>query len=519
MPAATAIPRPHPLHNPWLIAVIVSIATFMEVLDTSIASVSLRHIAGNLAAGEDESTWVITSYLVANAVVLPISGWLATFFGRKRFYMLCVAGFTIASLLCGMAPTIGWLVFFRIMQGLAGGGLAPCEQAILTDTFPPAKRPLAFAVYGIAVVVAPAVGPVLGGWITDTFSWRWCFLINVPVGIGSLILSSIFVQDPASQIEQRRLAHRRKFDFVGFGLVALGLACLEVTLSRGERYDWFSSSFITTFAVTAGAALTLAVAWAINHKNPAFDVGLLANRSFAVSMLGMFATGFILFASTTYLPMLMQSYHGYNATLAGIAITGGGIATFLVMPLAGALVRIVQPRYLIMLGLLIQAVSLWHMSRFSADVPFWHVVWARVYQAVGLPLLMVPILTVSSAGIPPERSNNASAMLNLFRMLGGDIGIATVETFSAHRSQHHHATLVQNLSDYNPAFNGALHSASGLAGGAPQGLAALYGQVVRQAGLLAYDDVFLMVGVGALVLIPTCFLLARVKPGAQVSMH
>jgi MFS transporter, DHA2 family, multidrug resistance protein len=345
-------------------------ATFMEVLDTSIANVSLEHIAGGMAASLNESTWVLTSYLVSNAVILPISGWLASVMGRKRFYMTCVAVFTCSSLLCGLAPTLGWLVVFRILQGIGGGGLAPSEQSILADAFPPEKRGQAFAVYGIAVVVAPAIGPTLGGWITDNFSWRWIFFINVPVGILSLVLTYHMLHESAHAIAEHRAAIRGgiKVDYIGFGLIAIGLGCLQVVLDKGQEDDWFSSSFICAFALASAIGIIGGILWEFTIDKPIVDLPLLKRRNFALTNIVMFSMGFILFGTTQLLPQYTQSLLGYTATQAGLMISPGGFCVMAMMPVVGFLVGRVQPRYLVAFGMLVEALAMYNMTQFDTQV-------------------------------------------------------------------------------------------------------------------------------------------------------
>ena len=484
--------------NPWLIAWIISIATFMEVLDTSIANVSLRHIAGSLGAGLDESTWVISSYLVANAAILPVSGWLAGVIGRKRFYMSCVVLFTLSSFCCGFAPSLSALIFFRVLQGLGGGGLVPCEQSMLADTFPPEKRGQAFALYGIAVVVAPTLGPTLGGWITDAYSWRWIFYLNVPVGLISLFLTWRYVVEPpilAAETQERR-RHSASADYAGFFLVAFALGCLEVTLSNGERYDWLESGFIRSFAFLAAASMLAALIWEWKHEAPVFDVHLMAARNFGITLLMMFCTGFALFSSTTQLPMLLQGSHGYTSLLAGLALTPGGLVTFTLMPLVGFLTRKVQLRYLIAIGLVLQAAALWHMSNFPADLSFAHAVWARMFQAAGLAFLFIPITTLSYHGLAPVKNNAASSMLSVARNVGGSVGIAFANTLIAQRIQFHHLRLAEHI---NFARYGAVMSISRLqeifqAGGAGelsaenQALQVVQNMINRQSAIMAFND-------------------------------
>jgi DHA2 family multidrug resistance protein len=511
-------------HNPWLIAVVVSIATFMEVLDTSIANVSLTHIAGNLSAGIDESTWVLTSYLVANAVVLPISGWLANIFGRKRFYMLCVALFTGSSLLCGLAPSLSWLIVFRILQGLGGGGLAPSEQSILADTFKPSQRGLAFALYGIAVVFAPAIGPTLGGYITDNYSWHWIFLINVPVGIASLVLSYVLLVEPAVETKERRERMRRGFpvDYVGFGLVAIGLACMQVVLDRGEREDWFDSRFILAFTVVSTFALTALVFWELNHDHPIVNLRLFKIRSFASANVLMFALGFILFGTTQLLPQMVQTLFGYTATQAGLVITPGGFAVILLMPIVGILTGKVQPRYLVAMGMIMVGVSMWHMSHLSLEASYRDLMWARIYQASGIAFLFVPITTASYAGVPPNESNQASALINLMRNLGGSFGISLAQTWLAQRSQFHQARAVSQLLPTSPAYQHGMEqlAATFRSLGVPTqqasslAMSRLNDILQQQVQMMSYIDVFRIMAWCGFAAVPLVFLLKPTKGGA-----
>ncbi|MDP8989938.1 MAG: DHA2 family efflux MFS transporter permease subunit, partial [Acidobacteriota bacterium] len=371
-----------PRFNPWAIAMTVTLATFMEVLDTSIANVALPHIAGNLSISQDEAAWVLTSYLVANAVILPISAWLSTKFGRKRFYMTCVALFGASSLMCGLAPNFPVLVFFRILQGLGGGGLAPTEQAILADTFPTEKRGQAFSVYGMAVVVAPVIGPTLGGYITDNFSWRWLFLINVPVAIVSLVLSARMLEDPPFLEELRKKMF--SVDYIGLGLLATGIGCLQVALDKGEREDWFSSSFIVSFLTIAAIALVTAIIWEYRHPHPVLDIRLFKSRNFSVACLMMFILGAALYGATVLIPQLLQTLMGYTAQQAGMALSPGGITVMFLMPVVGIMIQKFDARYLIAFGFAITAVSLWHMTTLSLDMNFGYAVKLRMFQSAGL---------------------------------------------------------------------------------------------------------------------------------------
>src|SRR5579871_5082812 len=385
----------HPGHSPWAVAFTVTIATFMEVMDTSIANVALPHIAGGLSAGVDESTWVLTSYLVSNAIVLPISAWMSDRFGRKHFYMSCVALFTVSSFLCGLSTSLPMLIFFRVLQGAGGGGLGPSEQAILADTFPAAKRGMAFAVYGMAVVLAPAIGPTLGGWITDNYSWRWIFYVNIPIGILSLFMSSIMVSDPPHMVKAKREAKRHPVDFMGLVLVGTGLGALQVVLDKGQREDWFASSFITGFVVLSGLALVAFVIWEWNHKYPIVQLRLFQNRSFAVACLAMLVAFAALFGSTVLIPQFTQTVIGYSATLAGEVLSPGGFAIICIMPIVGRLVARVDARYLIAGGLAGSGLALFHMTNLNLGIDFRTLVWWRILQASGVAFLFVPINTLS----------------------------------------------------------------------------------------------------------------------------
>src|SRR6202142_674451 len=381
--------------NPWIIALPVTLATFMEVLDTSIANVALPHIAGNLSAGTDESTWILTSYLVSNAIVLPLSGWISSIVGRKRFYMSCVAIFTVSSFLCGIAPNLGMLIFFRVLQGAGGGGLQPSEQSILADTFPPAKRGMAFAVYGLAVVMAPAIGPTLGGWITDNFTWRWIFLLNIPIGIISLLLTQRLIHDPPN-MKRKKLSELR-VDYIGLGFVALGLGTLQVVLDKGQRDDWFESNFIVMLTVISIASLIFVVFWEWRHKDPIIDLHLFRNRTFATANFLMFMLGFALLGSTLLLPLFMQTLLGYTAEQSGLALMPGGFTIMLAMPLVGFLLSRYNPRYLMMFGLMMLSFSLFHMTGFDLNMDFRTAVVARMFQAAGMAFLFVPINTAAYA--------------------------------------------------------------------------------------------------------------------------
>jgi DHA2 family multidrug resistance protein len=526
-PAAAAPQRPAYFatgwtngHNPWVIALVVTMATFMEVLDTSIANVSLPHIAGNLSVSQDEGTWVLTSYLVSNAVVLPISGWIASKVGRKRFYMTCVMLFTTSSFLCGIAPSLGWLVFFRILQGLGGGGLGPSEQAILADTFPPAKRGMAFAVYGMAVVLAPAIGPTLGGFITDHFNWRWIFFINVPVGLLSLTLSQRVVSDPPHIVAGK--AKAGGIDYIGLVLIAVGLGALEIVLDKGQEDEWFASSFILGSTIVAAVCLVSFVLWELRHKNPIVDVKLFKNPTFAVSNVMMLTLGVALFGSTVLLPQYLQIFMGYTAQQSGMALSPGGFVVILLLPFVGMMVSRVDTRYMIGFGFLALSSALFFMTkRIYGGIDFKTAVELRVIQSIGLPFLFIPINTLVYAGVPPEKNNAVSGIVNLSRNMGGDIGIAAVTTLIARRSQFHQSLLVSRTNSFDPSFTARLEGLAGnfqRAGASAidathRAMAVIYFQLQQQAATLAFLDAIKMLAVATGLMIPLLFLTKRPRAG------
>jgi DHA2 family multidrug resistance protein len=435
-----------PRHNIWLIALSVTIATFMEVLDTSIANVALPHIAGGLGATQDESTWVLTSYLVANAIVLPISAWLSTVFGRKRFYMGCVVLFTASSVMCGLASSLSMLVFFRVLQGAGGGGLGPSEQGILADTFVPAKRGMAFAIYGMAVILAPAIGPALGGWITDHYSWRWLFFINIPAGLLSLTLTYHMIQDPPYLIKERR-KHRRtglRIDFLGLLLVATFLGPLQVMLDRGEEDNWFGSHLITTLAVVAAVSLVLLVWRELVARRPVVDIRLFRNRTFALAILLMFVMGYVMYGSLVLMPQYVQVMLGWSAERAGMVLSPGGLTLMLLMPLVGFLVGKVDARVLIASGFVLSMLALYHMTGLDAQIDYRSAVMMRIYMNLGLALLFVPLNTIAYTDIPARKNDDVSSMINLARNIGGSVGIALSSAVIVTRSQVHQHNLVMH---------------------------------------------------------------------------
>ena len=512
-------PAEKPAINPWLIAVVVMLATFMEVLDTSVANVALPHIAGSLSSTSDEATWVLTAYLVANAIVLPLSGWFSTLFGRKRFYMTCVLLFTISSALCGLAPSLGMLILFRIMQGLGGGALQPVSQAILRETFPREKQGMAMAVYGMGVVLAPVVGPTLGGWITDNYTWRWIFLINIPVGICSLLLTSLLIFDPPYLI-RKSLKDGLRIDYIGLGLLATGLGALEITLDEGQRNDWLSSYGIAAAAIIAVFALISVVVWELRQKDPVVDFHLLKDRNFAISTATMFMLGFVLYGSTTALPLFLQTLLGYTAMQSGMALSPGGLAIMVMMPVVGFLMSKFEPRWLVIFGLLISAYGLFQMTNFDLNIDFQHAVWARVVQSLGLAFLFVPINTMAFYFVDKQKTSYATGLINLARNVGGSTGIAISTTLVARRQQFHQQRLLDHLTPFDSAYQSAIESSkqmfisrgSDAVHAAQQAQQMVYNMMQRQALLLAFLENFRLLAFTFLAVIPLMFLMKRIRP-------
>ncbi|HEY6454552.1 MAG TPA: DHA2 family efflux MFS transporter permease subunit [Steroidobacteraceae bacterium] len=496
--------------HPWIIAPVVALAAFMEILDISVANVALPHIAGDLSASQDESTWTLTSYLVTNAAVMPISGWLAGKFGRKRFFLTCITIFSVASLLCGLAPDLATLVALRALQGAAGGGLQPIGQAILTDSFPAQKRGIATAIYGVAAVTAPAIGPTIGGWITDNYEWRWVFLINVPVGIILVFLIGFLVRTP----NEESSGTKGKVDWAGFAFIAIGLGCLQIVLDRGQEDDWFASGMVTFMTIASAVSCVLFVWWEWPHENPMVDLKLFKHRDFAVGFVLMCFFGFMVLGTTYLLPEYTQSLMGYRATEAGEVIAPGGFLLLLMFPLVGKIVGKVDLRIVIAVGLICSAAALSWMTNLYLQASFATIVLARLMQAFGLAFLFLPINALGFRGIPPERTNYASALVNLARNFGGSIGISFASTLVTRREQFHQSRLVEHLQSMNPnvldltsRISQLTHSATG----AMSTVARLYQAAVQQAAMLSYLDAFRAFAVIFLMLLP---LLIFVKPGA-----
>jgi DHA2 family multidrug resistance protein len=514
--------------NPWLIAFTVMLATFMEVLDTSVANVALPHIAGSLSATPEEATWVLTAYLVANAIVLPMSGWLSSLFGRKRFYMTCVFLFTVSSALCGLAPSLMLLIVFRILQGLGGGALQPISQAIMRESFPRERQGMAMAIYGMGVVFAPVIGPTLGGWITDNFSWHWIFLINIPVGALALILNSALIHDPP-YLERRQFGNGLRLDFAGFGLLVTGLGFLEYTLDEGQRKDWFSSNLILASAIIAATALVAVVFWELRQRDPIIDLRLLKDRNFAISTLNMFALGFVLYASTTAMPLFMQTLLGYTATQSGLALSPGGLVIMFMMPVVGMLLSRIQAKWLIIFGLVVSSIGLLMMTRWTLGIAFNNAVIARMVQSLGLAFLFVPINTIAFYYIDRAKTSYATGIINLARNIGGSVGIAVFTTLLARRQQFHQHMLVSHLTPFDPSYQSTLQGIAGAllqrgigaAEAAAKAQGMLYGMVQQQASMLAFIDVFYFMAITFLVLVPLMFFIKKVRPqkGQQVAAH
>ena len=521
-PTASYEAPAHRVFNPWIIALVVTMGTFMEVLDTSIANVALPHIAGSLSASQDESTWVLTSYLVANAIILPISGWISSVIGRKNFYLISVVMFTVFSALCGLAPTLGLLVVFRVLQGLAGGGLQPSVQAILADAFPGDKRGMAMAVYTVAILCAPVLGPTLGGWITDNYSWRWIFYINIPVGLACAFFTRMVLVDPIA-LTAKRLAMKGKklrIDGTGLALIAIGLASLEIVLDKGQELDWFGSAFIAWSAGIALTALVGAVIWELYVKDPVVNLRLLKERNFlfcCIIVLGVYTA---LYATTFLLPQFMQLLMGYSATAAGIAVSPAGLVTMIEVPLVGwALSRGFDARRMIAAGIATIALGTWWLSLGNLDMAESNLIWPRVVQILGLGMTTVPLSTIMFRFLPSDQSSNAAGIYALVRNEGGSIGIAISSTFLERAAQTHQAYLGANINPSNPiavraahalaVVHGSVASSGSASDSAYAGLALLYGQVQRQAQLLAYMDQYRMFAYMLACLLPLVLLLKR----------
>ena len=498
--------------NKWLITITVMLPAIMEIVDTSVANVALPHMQGSLNAGTDEITWVLTSYLVSNAVVLPMTGWLARMFGRKRFLMTCITLFTLASLLCGAAPSLGFLIFFRVLQGAAGGALIPMSQAIMMETFPPYQQGMAMAIFGVGAMFGPIIGPALGGWITDNMNWRWIFYINIPIGIVAVVMATFFIYDP-SYIRRGKAT----IDYWGLLLLTVGLGSLQIVLDKGQQEDWFNSSFIVIFAVVTVLALTALLYVELTHPHPVVNLRLFKNVSFSAGNLVMFAVGFCLYSSIMLIPLFLQTLMGYNATMAGMVLAPGGVATLICMPFVGAIIQRYDGRKVVFTGLIIAAYSMHLMQGFTLEAAYRDFVWPRVVLGVGLAMIFVPLTTVTLSTISKEEMGNATGIFSLLRNIGGSVGIAISATLLARYAQFYQTNLVAHVTPYNPltqsriaVLKGALMGRGMGAAAADKGaLAIIYGDISRQAYMLSYNRIFFVVGIAFVVIIPLLLLLKK----------
>jgi DHA2 family multidrug resistance protein len=512
--------------NPWLIAVMVALASFMETLDTTIANVALPYIAGGMGVSEDEASWVVTTYLVANAVILTASSFLAKRLGRKSFFLICLGLFTASSLMCGLAWSLQSMLLFRILQGFAGGGMVPVAQSILADAFPPEKRGQGFALFGVAVVVAPVVGPTLGGWLSDNISWHWCFLINVPVGLfATAAIAAVLHESKAAAAERREWRqHSGRFDLIGFALVATFLGALEVALDRGLEDDWFGSSFIVAVSAVCALAFALMIPWEMSRRNPAIDVRMVATRQFGASFLVMLATGAILLATTQFMPQLVQQDFGYTATWAGLVLSPGGIVTMVMMFVVGPMLAKVQPKYLIAAGAILCALSMYVLTDTYGDLGFWFLARSRMILGLGLPLVFLPIMTAAYDGIPPALTDQASALMNAARNTGGSIGISIVSNVLAHREQFHQSRLIEHAIPSSAPYQNTLQQVtsyfaahgSSLNEAQHQAVSWIGQQVQAQASFLGYMDAFWVLMLISLAAVPLALTLRKVKLGGAV---
>jgi DHA2 family multidrug resistance protein len=500
--------------NKWLITIAVMAGTFMEIVDTTVVNVALPHVAGSLASSVDETTWILTAYLVSNAIILPITGWLSALFGRKRFLLLCIALFTVSSMLCGMATSLGGLIFFRILQGIGGGALQPISQAILLETFPVQERGMAMAIWGIGVIIAPIIGPVMGGWVTDNLTWRWAFYINLPIGLFSLLLTWMFIFDPPYIRAQRA----GRIDYWGLGLLAVGLGALQVVLDKGEREDWFSSDFITRLAIVSALALILLIYRELKIKEPVVDLHLFKERNYASGTTIMFFFGFVLYGSIMLLPLFLQTLMGYDATTSGWALAYGGIGSLLIMPVVGRLTTMLDSRILVFVGLLINAYAVYLMSQYNVQIDYVTAWWPRFIQGFGLGMTFVSLTTLTMSRISQEKMGNATGIFNLMRNLGGSFGIATATTLLARRGQFHQGRLVEHLTPLSQGFNDWQQRMSELFPSlgpnwqwwqAPQAMGSLYQELQKQAQMLAFCDDYWFFTIVFLLLLPLVFLMRR----------
>jgi DHA2 family multidrug resistance protein len=513
----------HPHINPWIIAIAVMLSTFMEVLDTTVVNVSLPHIAGSLSATVDEATWTLTSYLVANAIILPLTGWLSNFFGRKRMLMLSVTGFTIASFLCGLAPSLPFLIVCRIIQGACGGGLQPISQAILLESFPPEDRGKAMGFWGLGIVVAPMLGPVLGGWLTDSHSWRWVFYINVPIGVVSIVMTSLFIFDP-SYI--RRAS--QKIDYWGIGLLAVGIATLQIVLDKGQEKDWFGTNWITAVAAVAGVTLVTFLLYELHIKEPVVNLRVFKDRSYSTGVFLMSLLGVGLYGTTVLIPLILQTLLGYPALRAGFAMAPRGLGSFIAMPVAGIIMSKFDPRKMLTVGMIVCGFTLFQISRLSLSAGYWDFFWPQLFMGLSLGLIFVPLTTISMAPIRKENMGNATSLFNLVRNLGGSIGISAVSTMQTRFQQRNINQLGAHVTPYSSSARNMMNSLQGMfmSGGSDiatathQARAAMFGMIERQASMLAYNSIFVILAGLFVLMLPFIFLMRRPQAkGGPMAMH
>ncbi|HEY1938659.1 MAG TPA: DHA2 family efflux MFS transporter permease subunit [Candidatus Angelobacter sp.] len=505
-----------PAINPWIIAISVMLGTFMEVLDTTVVNVSLQHIAGSLSVTPDEATWVLTSYLVANAIVLPLTGWLSNYFGRRNILLMSVGGFTIFSFLCGIAPNLPLLIIFRVFQGATGGGLQPLSQAILMEAFPPEKRGKAMAFWALGIVVAPMLGPVLGGWITDSYTWRWLFFINIPIGIVAVIMSLLFIHDPPYI---KRGAGG--VDYWGIGYLALGIGALQIILDKGQEDDWFASHLILTLGILCVIGLVLFVVRELLAGHPVVELRIFKNRTYATGVFLMTVLGFVLYGSTVLLPLWLQQLMGYSALEAGMAMLPRGLGSFLFMPIVGMLMGKIEARKLLAAGLIVASYSIYQLSNLNLNAGYWDIFWPQLLQGTSMGLLFVPLTTITNGLIPKEQMGNATSLFNLMRNIGASVGIASVTTISSRHSQIHTNTLGANVTPYNPIAQNmmaqmkAAFMARGMdaATATRQANAGVFGMVMRQASMMAYVDVFFLLAIMFAACLPLIFLMKKAPKG------
>ena len=521
----TEAAAPHPTQhiNPWIIAIAVMLSTFMEVLDTTVVNVSLPHIAGSLSATVEEATWTLTSYLVANAIILPLTGWLSNFFGRKRMLMMSVIGFTVASFFCGLAPSLPFLIFFRVAQGACGGGLQPISQAILLESFPPEDRGKAMGFWGLGIVVAPMLGPVLGGWLTDSHSWRWVFYINVPIGIASIVMTQLFIFDPHYI---RRVS--QKIDYWGIGMLTVGIAALQIVLDKGQEKDWFGTGWITAVSVVAVVTLAAFLIYELRVSDPVVNLRVFTNRTYSTGVFLMSLLGVGLYGTTVLIPLILQTLLGYPAIRAGIAMAPRGLGSFIAMPIAGIIITKLDPRKMLTAGLIVCGFTLFQFSRLSLSAGFWDFFWPQLIMGLSLGLIFVPLTTVAMAPIKKENMGNATSLFNLVRNLGGSIGISAVSTMQTRFQQRNISQLGEHVNPFSIAARQMMHSLQGMfmstgsdsATAATQARAALFAMVERQASMIAYNSIFLILATLFALMVPFILLMRRPQTkGGPMAMH